>query len=193
MGNIFTESRQPDKPVLDSVSINSNDNIIIGWDPVASPDVTGIIIYRKVGSSWPNSITIPYTTYYEDVTQFPCSNKNIVYAIASVDGCGNKSPKTELTAQRPIFLEDLESDLCSKTISLAWEPYINALSPFDKYEIWSSKNGNAFTIIDTVPSSINFYNHTNAESATNYRYFIRAVFSPLKFTSTSCTNIYYYR
>jgi len=187
IGKNFTESRQPEKPILDSVSINSNDNIVIGWDSVTSPDIMGIIIYRKVGSSWPNSITIPYSTHYEDTTQFPCINNNIVYAIASVDSCGNKSPKTELTAQRPIFLKDLEFNLCSKTISLTWEPYINALSPFNKYEIWSSKNGNPFTLIDTVSSSTHFYNHTNAENATNYRYFVRAVFGPMKFTSTSCT------
>ena len=186
-GKDFTESRQPEKPILDSVSINSNDNIVIGWDSVTSPDVMGIIIYRKVGSSWPNSITIPYSTHYEDTTQFPCINKNIVYAIASVDSCGNKSPKTELTAQRPIFLEDLEFNLCSKTISLLWEPYINALSPFNKYEIWSSKDGSIFTIIDTVASSTHYYNHTNVENGTNYRYFVRAVFGPLRFTSTSCT------
>lgn len=187
IGKYFTESRQPEKPILDSVSINSNDNIVIGWDSVTSPDIMGIIIYRKVGSSWPNSITIPYSTHYEDTTQFPCIDKNIVYAIASVDSCGNKSPKTELTAQRPIFLEDLEFNLCSKTISLVWEPYINAISPFNKYEIWSSKDSNAFTLLDTVSSGTHYYNHTIVENGTNYRYFVRAVFGLMRFTSTSCT------
>jgi len=188
-GKEFSESRQPEKPVLDSVSVNSNDNIILGWDTVANSDVVEIIIYRKVGDNWPDStsVTIPYTTFYEDQTQLPCLNKNIQYAIATVDGCGNKSPKTELTAQRPIFFYLPEYNLCSKTISLSWEPYINALPPFNKYEIWSSINGGEYTLISTVASTENTYEYHNVDNATDYNFFVRAVFGDFNYTSTSCT------
>lgn len=188
-GDWFSDLNQPQKPILDSVSINSNNNVVIGWDSIDSPDVAGIIIYRKVGTAWPDStqVILPYSTFYEDTTQYPCNTKNILYAIASIDSCGNKSPKTELTAQRPIFLYTPEFNMCSKTISIGWEPYINAIPSFNKYEIWSSINNGPFVLIDEVSSTLNSYDHIGVENATEYTYFVRAVFNNSVFTSTSCT------
>jgi gliding motility-associated-like protein len=185
-GKVFTESRQPNKPVLDSVSINANGNVVLGWSPNVSVDVTEIIIYRKVGNIWPPNaeVIIPLAFYYEDLTQNPCVENNLQYAIATIDGCGNKSTKTEQTAQRPIFLHDLEYDVCSNSNFIIWESYINATPPLEEYQIWASINNGVMEKVDVVSASDTSYTHTNVEYSTNYTYFIRAKFG--NSTSTSC-------
>jgi len=188
-GDLFTENNQPEKPILDSVSTINNDEVIIGWAPSISPDVIGTIIYRweKIQgiNKWINIDTVYNDSSYIDTHYNPCDT-NYLYSIAALPICGLPSPKTEETAQRPILFHNIVYNLCSKTNSLTWEPYINALAPFSKYEIWSSKNSASFTLIDEVSSNDNYYNHTEVDNATDYSYFIRAVFNDLDFTSTSC-------
>ena len=185
-GDWFSEKIKPDIPILDSVSINTEGNIILGWEPVDSPDISNIVVYRKVGTTWPpnTEVTIPYTTFYEDTIQDPCLNKNIIYAIASLDSCDNISPKTEDSQQRPIFLYDIEYEICTETNSIQWESYINATPPLDKYQIWVAKNNGPQVLLDEVDPTELIYYHTNVESTTHYSYFIRAKFGD--FSSTSC-------
>jgi len=189
-GDFFTENNQPEKPTLDSVSIVNNSEVIIGWKPSISTDVIGTIIYRweeiQGIKKWITIDTVYIDSSYIDTEYMPCDT-NFKYSIAALPICGVPSPKTEQTAQRPILLYDISFNLCSKTNTLTWEPYINALTPFTKYEIWSSKNNEPFILIDNVSSNENFYNHINAENATDYSYYVRAVFGNLDFTSTSCT------
>lgn len=186
-GDKFSEDIQPEKPVFDSVSIINNSEVILGWEASISSDVKGTIIYRWE-TNWKIIDTVfgNNITYYIDTSYMPC-NDNYLYAIAAMDSCGIASPKTEATAQRPIFLYNIKYNLCSETNSLTWEHYINASLPFDIYEIWSSKNNGAIKLIDEVPSNQNNYDHTNVDNATEYSYFVRAVFGALHFTSTSCT------
>jgi gliding motility-associated-like protein len=189
-GELFTENNQPEKPTLDSVSIINNNNVIIGWDPSISTDVIGTIISRWENDNgvnkWINIDTVYNATSYIDTDYNPCDT-NYLYSIAALPICGLPSPKTEETAQRPILFHGISYNLCSKTNSLTWEPYIHALTPFTKYEIWSSKNSGSFVLVDEIPATDNYYNHVDVDNATDYSYFIRAVFNNLDFTSTSCT------
>ena len=186
-GDWFSEDNQPEQPILDSVSIINNNEIIIGWEASTSPDVKGTIIYKLVGTIWITIDTVfgNENTYYIDDTYDACA-ENFMYAIAATDSCGIPSPKTEITAQRPIYFSNIDYNLCARKDSLTWEHYVNAIAPFNKYEIWLSKNGGNFQLFDEVPSSQNYYVHNNVESNTSYSYLIRAVFNNSSYTSTSC-------
>lgn len=190
-GCLFTESIPTEPPILDLVSINKDEYVYLEWTPSPSIDVISTIIYRekKVDNAYtwfPIDTISNDTTYYIDNTVLPCDT-NFRYAISALPICGQPSAITQETAQRPILLYEPEYDLCSETISLNWEEYINASDPFYKYEIWLSKNVGEFTVIDTVASSDSSYNHNNIDNATDYAYFVRAVFGVSDFSSTSCT------
>jgi len=189
-GDWFSEDIQPEKPIFDSVSIVNNSEVILGWKPSVSSDVIGTIIYRWENiqgiDKWIVIDTVYVDSSYIDTDYLPCDT-NYLYAIAALPTCGIPSPKTEETAQRPILLHNLTSNLCSHTITLTWEHYINAMQPFNKYEIWSSKATGVFELVGQVSSSDNVYTHSGVENATNYDYFVRAVFGNPEFTSTSCT------
>lgn len=185
--DIFTDSQLPEAPILDSVSIVNNSQVIIGWESSASIDVIGTIIYR-LEDIWKNIDTIfgNSDTSYTHNTINTC-NENYLYAIAALPSCGLPSPKTELTAQRTILLEEPIYDLCSATISLSWEPYINSTPEVEKYQIWASINGGNPEIIDEIPGTSVIYEHNDVAMVTQYNYFVRAIFG--NSSSTSCTKL----
>ncbi len=184
-GDWFSEVNPPDKPTFDSISIVDNNYAILGWEPSVSADAWGTVIYRHDGSTWPTIDTIfgNNITNYIDSSYSACI-ENHQYAIAAFDSCGNVSPGTFSSPLRPIFLYDISYNLCSETNSLSWEAYINASPPLEKYEIWSIKNNGDTLLIGETISSILVYNHTGVDNATDYSYFVKAIFG--NFTSTSC-------
>ena len=184
-GDWFSEVNPPDKPTFDSISIIDNSYAILGWEPSVSTDAWGTVIYRHDGSTWPTIDTIfgNNVTHYIDSSYSACV-ENHQYAIAAFDSCGNVSPGTFSSPLRPIFLYDISYNLCSETNSLSWEAYINASPPLEKYEIWSIKNNGDTILIGETLSSIQVYNHTGVDNATDYSYFVKAIFG--SFSSTSC-------
>ncbi len=186
---LFEDIILPDKPTLDSVSVTPDGQTIIGWTQSDSMDVVGNIIYRHEGNKWVpfDSVWGYNTRYYIDTIKNPCT-ENYEYAIASFDSCGNKSPFTEQTAQRPIFLYDIPYSVCDLKDTLRWVIYENPKIPVETYEIWSSKNGNPFEMIDTVNPQTGqqelFYVHNDIDPGAIYEYFVRARMDTI--TSSSC-------
>ncbi len=186
----FTDIVAPDKPVLDSVSITSDGNTIIGWTQSDSMDVVGNIIYRYDGLIWSpiDSVWGYQTQTYTDTVINPC-NENYLYAISSFDSCGNNSPFTDLTAQRPIFLYNINYSVCDLKDTIRWTEYVNPKVPIERYEIWYSKNGGAYKLAgqkepsDAVNGEITFI-HQNLDPGADYEYFVRAIMGDI--SSSSC-------
>ncbi len=188
-GGIFKDIEYPDKPVLDSVSVDNNGNVQLGWTASDSSDVAGYIIYRFEGNSiWIEMDTVfgINNTFYTDTTVNACE-ENREYAIASIDSCGNKSPGTFLTPQRPVFLYPIGFNSCSATDTLRWEPYINASPEIEKYEIYVSENGGPFTKAGVVPAGTLTFVHNGLYFNTDYEYFVRAVYGNT--TASSCIKL----
>ncbi len=186
IGGQFKDIEYPDKPLLDSVSINNNDNVELGWTASDSSDVAGYIIYRFEDAVWIEIDTVfgKENTFFIDTTVNAC-DENYEYAIASIDSCGNKSPGTFLFPQRPILLYPIGFSTCSLEDTLHWKPYINATPPIEKYEIFASSNGNAFTKIGEVQPNIFSFIHQGLNYETTYSYFVRAIFGNKSATSCS--------
>jgi gliding motility-associated-like protein len=184
-GGVFKDIEYPDKPVLDSVSVNENGNVELGWQPSDSSDVAGYIIYRFEGNIWQEIDTVfgKENTFYTDTTVDACLVSQ-EYSIASIDSCGNKSPGTFSLPQRPILLHPVGYSTCALEDSLRWEAYINASPPLEKYQIFVSENGSGFTLAGEVPASQLQYIHHDLNYGTTYQYFVRAVFGNK--TASSC-------
>ncbi len=190
IAGLFTDIVAPDKPVLDSVSVDADGNTVIGWTQSDSMDAVGNIIYRYDGVKW-NPIDSVWgydTQFYVDAVIDPCI-ENYEYAISTFDSCGNNSPFTDLTAQRPIFLYNINYSICDLQDTLRWIVYMNPKNPVDKYEIWSSKNGASYERIgEKSPSAaVNgeiIFIHQNLDPGANYEYFIRVVMGNI--TASSC-------
>jgi gliding motility-associated-like protein len=187
-GDWFSETRQPEKPVFDSVSTTGDGNVILGWTPSVSIDALGTIIYIFDSNGIPleiDTITNNQISTYIDSIRKPCENRDIRYSIAAIDSCGNKSPATFSSPLRPIYLNEVFHTVCMATNSISWDSYINAEPEIVKYEIWASENSSPFILVGKVNGNVTSYDHTDVKHVTVYDYFIRAIFG--NNSSTSCT------
>jgi len=184
-GATFKDTGYPEKPVFDSVSINADENAVLGWEPSVSEDVDGYIIYREENGTWIeiDRIVGRDSTFYIDTIATPCL-ESISFAIASVDSCGNKSPGTFQQPLNTIFLNDISYDVCSTANTLSWTAYLNAFPRLDGYNIFCSRDGGPFELVgQTNPGDTTFV-HDSLVAGSEYVYFVQAFFE--KGTSSSC-------
>ncbi len=185
-GGWFNDEKWPAIPVFDSVSVNSDNNPILGWTLSTSKDVTGYIIYSPVidGSGQPyDTVFGRESTYYIDTISNPCS-QIISYAIASFDSCGNKSEATYEFPRKTILLNEIENNVCAATNMLSWSAYINAIPKLEGYKIFSSEDNGTFTEVGQTDAETLNYIHNNVETGVTYTYYIQAVFGGN--SSSSC-------
>ncbi len=184
-GGWFKDTNYPDKPILDSVSVDVAGNVILGWEASDSNDVAGYIIYRFEGSIFLELDTVfgKTNTFYTDTSVDACE-VNQEYAIASIDSCDNKSPGTFSQPQRAVFLYPVKYNTCARNDTLHWEAYINASPNIEKYEILISENGGTFQKKGEVPANKFSYIHQGLDYGKVYSYIVRAVYGNK--TASSC-------
>jgi gliding motility-associated-like protein len=185
-GGILSNLGQPDRPVMDSVSVNPSGGVSIGWQPATATDIEGYVIYRVTGTN--DSIAfVPGigASFFVDTGTDPCDGP-VSYAIASVDSCGNKSPGTFSSPHQTIYFDEIQYDPCFLVNTLSWTSYINLDPPMKGYQVYLSEDGGAFTLLDSVDFWENTYTHQGLLANTNYTYYIQAYSEGHLKTSTSC-------
>lgn len=191
-GAWLNDLTQPPLPELDSVSLDTSGNALLGWEASKDAGTVSYIIYRKNGNQT-DSIDIVYgieNTFYVDSTAGGCFQSQ-AYSIAAVDSCGNKSPyginpQQESESMRNIYLKDIVYETCENSNLLEWTAYINMKGGLEAYEIYYQTDEGDFTLLDRVDSQQNHYVHDNLDDETHYAYFVRAVNTDESITSTSC-------
>lgn len=187
-------------PLIDSVSIDANGKVIIGWQPGSEPDIMGYNIYY-VTTGIPSTndsidnVNGRFSTSYINQSSDPCSGP-LRYIISSVDSCGNESPfpfyfdtLTSTNINKPhstIYLADIHYDPCQMENTLQWNEYINFEPPLEGYRVYVSENGGPFTLLSTVSPGQTTYTHAGLQPNTRYEYYVRAFNQGGLKTSTSC-------
>lgn len=191
-GDWFFDINKPPTPVLDSVSIDSNENVVIGWEVNPASDTEGYIIYRNQGGTW-ITIDIIYglnNTFYTDFAVDPCTSTKS-YSIAAFDSCGNTSPLgigpfAEGDSIRTICLYEIIYNPCDSTNTINWTSYINMLNQLEGYKIYFSIDAGPFNLLTITSSSVTSFVHQNLSTDNEYCYFIQAYNHLNQITSTSC-------
>ncbi|MCD4773098.1 MAG: hypothetical protein K8R41_06915, partial [Bacteroidales bacterium] len=191
-GDWLQDINKPPVPTIDSVSINSENKIIIGWEENTAKDTEAYILYHFRSGTWNTLDTIwgIENTFYTDTLSEPC-NSTYSYSIAAFDSCGNTSPfginpANESDSLRNIYFKNISFNPCNNSISLNWTEYINMSPSLAGYEIYISKNGNPFTLLEIIPSSSTSYDYESPDNNSDYTFFIRAFNPERNKTSTSC-------
>jgi gliding motility-associated-like protein len=175
-GRRFRDITYPDKPLLDSVSVDINGNIQLGWTPSQAGDTYGYIIYRFENNTWQEIDTVfeQQASSYLDIEVNACSFSP-QYAIAAFDSCENKSPGTFLTPQRTMLASVSAYNSCERSNLLIWTAYENPSQAIDSYRIWVSSTGDDFILLDAVSPASLTYTHENLIVGTTYHYKIQAI------------------
>ncbi|MCQ2275892.1 MAG: gliding motility-associated C-terminal domain-containing protein [Bacteroidales bacterium] len=166
IGDAFLVDRTtPNVPVLDSVTVDENNNVALGFH---APDdnMYGFIAYYECETGWCPIDTIFGTTYWID----PHGDERC-YRIAVLDSCINCSPMIN-DAQCNLNLYLTGQNECNKSADISWSTYPNLLDGIGEYEIFlSTDNGASYQSLGTTTA--NSYTITDLQNSTDYRVFVR--------------------
>lgn len=182
----YSETRQPISSMFDSISVNAAGEVVLSWTPSVSADVVSTIIYLNNFEIANIAVTDPNQTYV-DAAVNPCTEPNLVYALAAEDNCANRSTIEDDRTLTPIFLHQPVGDVCKEEVTLDWNPYINANPPLDGYQILYRLNGDPFVTLGEVDPNTTTFTHEQVLPGEDYTYAVRAKFGGI--TSTSCQKI----
>ncbi|MBS1634363.1 MAG: gliding motility-associated C-terminal domain-containing protein [Bacteroidetes bacterium] len=167
-GGILNDLTPPRIPFFDSASVNPNGTTTLGWQPSASADAIGYVIYKHFGSVWTPVDTvwgINNTSY--TYTSSTAGNASEDYCIAALDSCRNISPLG--TSQTTMHLSST-FDICSRSARLNWNAYGSLPDGILNYAVYCSTNGGAYTLIGSTTS--NLFEHTGLVPGNNYCYVV---------------------
>ena len=167
----MVDSTSPAPPVLDSVTVTANNQVMLGFHET-DPYMSAFIIYYIN----PNG-TIPLDTIYGQTFWIdPAINPTYdtrLYRIATMDSCGNVSPMTN-NQQQNMVLHLQGTDACHKTASLQWSAYTNLVNDIHHYEVMLSSNtGLSWTSVGTTTGTS--YTIENLSFNQDYLVYVRVV------------------
>ncbi len=143
------DSAQPVPPVIDFVTVQSLDHVLIQFQSSPSPEAYAYIIYQVIGG-----LNFPIDTIYNgNATQYIDTTANTnggsySYLIATMDSCGNTGLISNL-AHNTIFGWATIST-CSIAGKLTWNKYKNWTGGVDHYDVFVSINNQPVTLLATT-------------------------------------------
>jgi hypothetical protein len=184
----YFDSKAPEMPYVDSISVLPNGNTVLAWQIPIDGDVDRYRIqYRTVAGTnvLIDSLSGRNNTLYTYTTTTANSDTVGLY-VQALDSCGSGgvvdyNPRT-------MYLTTAYNR-CAYSTHLTWNNYRWTNVPgkpkqeFLEYRIYYSVNGSAFTVVGTTTDST--FTHLNAAPSKNICYFIRAFSKAPTITSSS--------
>jgi hypothetical protein len=187
--------------ILDSVSVNPDNSIIIGWTLNTLIDDGYIEVHRRLDNGLYALITkvpMPLTSFTD--TGVDAQNKAFSYYVVAYDASNNVIGNVDNVAHQTVYLYDLKTDVCGRLINTNWSNYaltttvgqpVPLPSPFQQGEIFISWNSGPFQRVSAFDGVIE-ESSLQADKSGSYCIFIRALDPVNNITSTSntrCVNL----
>lgn len=141
----FSDFTAPDTARLDSVSLVPERNrCVMGWQPSASKDVFGYIVYIYEDGIWKVMDTLhgASNTFYADTLHADGSVHE--YRIASLDTCRNASPLGEI---HHTMVLSATPNKCDSAVSLSWNAYAHMPGGAASFEVFARSGKDGFQCI----------------------------------------------
>ena len=164
------DNRLPQIASIQAVSVSGSE-VQVSWNISPSPEVAFYIVYRITPNGTIPIDTVFSGTTYTDTEANPENQEEFYYVLAA-DECGNTSIFDD--PHHTIKLETSVSS-CEQSIALSWGLYENWTNGIGIQEIWVSIDGAAPILEATIGASATNYTFENANDATEYCFFVRAI------------------
>jgi gliding motility-associated-like protein len=190
--NEFRDNLAPPRPVIETVTVDENDNVITYWNAVNVPDLNFYRVQKidVIQQQFINIGTIPAG----QPTQFTYTeanpNQSTTIGVIAFDQCGNEASFG--TAVTTMFLEASYTE-CDLNVLLSWSPYEGWQQGVQKYVIYASIDGGAPVEIAEMGFQSLFY-LAQVEPNRDYCFWVeaRAVFTQRPSTTNrACVNTNY--
>ena len=178
-GELFRDLQPPTQPVLDSVSLDINGNVVVGWNLNPSPDTREYVVLQ--GTATVDTARGINNTMMN--TSISGNSASIPFSVYAVDSCNN--PSAPSVSHATLYV-NASFVLCEQSVHLSWNAYSywpNAAV----YEILVSLNGGGETIAGTTSDL--FFDDSNLISGAFYCYRVRARESGLSTRSSTSNKV----
>lgn len=165
------DNRIPEVSIINYVTVRDN-GVEVQWNPSASPETFGYIIYRGMTTGTTIIDTVFSATTYRDTTASP-DKQSEIYFVNSLDPCGNVSLFSNSHKTMLVSIESIGS--CDQAVNLKWNPYEAWPGGLKEQQVWVSVNGGTFTQHAVLPKDVLSYSFQNVNDKDEYCYFISAV------------------
>ena len=181
-GGLYNDTKSPEEPVVDSISVLPNGQTVLAWQvpidkdivkyeiQLATPAGTNTIIDEVIGRN---------STFYTYTITAATQNTTAIF-VAAVDSCKRRStPNYNLTT---MFLKTKYLSCDFKT-ELSWNPYISMYTGVKEYQVFYSVDFGPFSKIATT--TLTAFTHTGVAAGKTVCYFVRAINNAKTITSSS--------
>jgi hypothetical protein len=179
-GGVFNDKKDPDVPVIDSISVLPNGQTILAWSVPRDPDVVMYQIYQYTGSNAPIDTVYGGNSTSYTFTGTAATSSALALYVAAIDSC-NRIGSFSITPTT-MFLKT-SYDKCGYRTLLSWNAYPGMKGGLLEYRIYYSVNNGVFLKVGQTTGTS--FTHENVAPAASICYFVRAVNIPQTITASS--------
>ncbi len=173
--SLFEDLIGPIAVVWDTVSIDNTNHPHLAWFSSPSPDVVAYLVYSGgviVDTVWADS------SFFD--TSMVVGNSGICYAVAPMDSCGNLGALSSLHCSIALATK---LNKCAKSIAVSWHP--NQDTSVLGYQVFYRENGGSEVLLASLGALDSSFVHSSLNTGSTYCYFVRAVLSAGRSTSSN--------
>jgi hypothetical protein len=170
---VFVNNVPPPDLSLDSASVVLVDQLTqLGWTPSVDLDVDRYLILQEINGV----LTVIDTVFGYNSSSYLNINSNPgggpeVYGIAAMDSCDNVGNASFL--HHTVYL-DYEINGCLGKVDLNWTAYFG-FSNISNYLVYVKQDNLPYSLVATIPGSINQFTFTNMNNSSTYCFYVRAM------------------
>jgi gliding motility-associated-like protein len=186
-GGIYNDTKTPNEPVIDSISVLPTGNVVLAWRVPRDADVIKYRIYKltTIGPSTVLTNAVIDTVNGRNNTSYvyftnTAYGTSISIFLSSLDSCARISPFTNTGGT--MHLKALW-DQCNYTTILQWNPYLNMPKGLLDYRVYYSKDGVNFTMLGATSGTT--FTHNKVDPDKNICYYVRAFNTDRSITASS--------
>ena len=177
----LVDSISPTAPILDSVTVTSNNRVMLGFHGTEPYMMSYIIYYINPNGTIPFD-TVNNQTFWIDPVMDPSADSRY-YRIATMDSCGNVSPLTN-NQQCNMMLHLKSTDACRKSATIQWSTYPNLINGILRFDILlSTDNGQNWSVAGSTTE--NSFTIGDLEFNQHYIAYVRVVNNGATVTASS--------
>lgn len=188
----FSDQTNSDKMVIDSVSVNTDGNAIISFQPTKYGDVVAYyLFYRDPKLGWTVVDTIPRNAPMPvEWTGSAADVRSEQFKVVSVDSCMNQSDDQVVRPHTSIYL-NAYLNKCEGFTRLSWNAYEgfgkDAIAGYNLYVQTTDPNGttNPKSLLYTASAEDTSYVQNNLQNGFTYCYIVQVVDTSGALTSSS--------
>ena len=173
VGGLYGDTKQPNEPFIDSVSVLEDGRTIVAWRIPFDKDIIkyyvnhynatdNIVLFDSIAGRQNTSYIYTLTT---------ANTKTVGVFIGAKDPCGPPGTFGNY-AMTSIFLKTTYNR-CAYSTELTWNDYKKMPEGLYQYKIYCSVNNGNYKVVGTT--TLTSFTHTNASPDATLSYFVRAV------------------